>query len=246
MIQLNMKKFRYWQYQYEIVAKHELTPQQGVVYGYLYNHCVNLNNEGYCGYSDERMANDINIPYSSFKKDLKVLREKGLIIVKNPNKRTKKTGESRMIYINSDTYLIDKQMDLRDIENQNLHKKLERADKRIAELEMLLTQSTHPEPVRTSYFGLLAVKSGFIPETVYLANTGTINAYFEYLVEHTDPFWTKRAIKYFAKIAKGTKINCYISYLEKCVQDSILSYQLENKHQELALKYGNNGLEPRE
>ena len=124
--QLKFKNFRYWQYQYELVAEYGLTHQQGVVYAYLYNHCVNINENGYCGYSDERMANEIKIPYSSFKKELKILKEKNLITVENPGKRTKKTGESRMIYINAEIYIqSEKDIPQEDTQIQKLQQEID-------------------------------------------------------------------------------------------------------------------------
>ncbi|MGL4453736.1 MAG: hypothetical protein ACRCTZ_21465 [Sarcina sp.] len=246
MAQLNMKKIRYWQYQYELVAEHGLTFQQGVVYAYFYNHCMNINDDGYCGYSDERIAQELNLANSTCRREVKVLKDKGLIIVKNPQKRSKKTGESRMIYINSESYFSKTQTTLQDIENQNLKSKLDAANKKIADLENKLTSQMQSEPSRTSHLGILSVKSGFIPEDVYMDNTDLINGYFEYLLNHTDPFWTKKAIKYFAKVSKGSKIGCYVSYLEKCVTDSILTYQLEQKHQNLEVEFGEYGLMPTE
>lgn len=244
MQQINFKKFKYWQLQYELIHEKGLTYQQGAVYAYLYNHCVNINQNGYCGYSDEKMAVEMKLQYRTFTRELKVLKDKGLIVIKNPQKRSKKSGESRMIYINTDHYLVETQMTLNDIEKQNLKKQLNSAAKRITELEEILSQQRHKDTPNTSYFGTLAVKSGFIPEDAYMANLSAINGYFDCLAKHTDPFWTKRAINYFAKVSKGSQIKCYVSYLEKCVTDSILTYEMEQKHQQLELEFGADGLTP--
>ena len=239
------KTLRFWQLQYELVHEHELTYQQGAVYAYLHNHCININNNGYCGYSDEKMAEDLKLTYRTFKRELGILKQKVLIIIQNPQKRSKKAGQSRMIYINPNNYLMHQQLDITAVKNNNLRLENEKLKRQITELEKKIAQINTDSP-KTSYLGILLVKVGFMPEDVYIANIGLVNSYLNYLTEHTDPFWAKKAIDYFAKNSKKTKINCYISYLEKCVFDSILTYDLQKKNQKLSLQFGEFGLQPQD
>ena len=75
MQQINFRKFTYWQYQHELVKDNGLTCQQGVIYSYFFNHCVNLNKNGYCGYSDQRMATELGMTLPTFKRELGILKE---------------------------------------------------------------------------------------------------------------------------------------------------------------------------
>jgi len=222
--QINFKKFKYWQFQYELIFEKELTLQQGVVYSYLYNHCVNINQNGYCGYSDERMADDLKLQGRTFQRELKALKDKGLIGIKNPQKRTKKTGESRMIYINSANYLVEVQMSLSDIQNANLKRENEKLKARIAELEKNI-QRPVVEEVKPNYWGVLLVKSGFMNGETYMADSGFYNSLLTRLYDETSDEWIRKAIKYFALQGKKTNIENHQAYLARCVEDSILGFQ---------------------
>lgn len=141
MTKINLKKTRWFKYYYEIQKEYDLSAQQTMIYGYIYNHCQNINDNGYIGYSDERMAKDLNISYERFKKELSCLKRKNLIIVKNPGKRTKKTNESRMIYINTAIFLEEEQVSLTDIELDNAKKKIEKLENQIKELTAELSKA---------------------------------------------------------------------------------------------------------
>lgn len=219
--QLKFKNFRYWQYQYELVAEYGLTHQQGVVYAYLYNHCVNINENGYCGYSDERMANEIKIPYSSFKKELKILKEKKLITVENPGKRTKKTGESRMIYINAEIYIqSEKESSQEDIHIQKLQQEIEALKQRNTELEQKISNTYSPQ---VSFLGVKLVKSGFMTGDEYIKECEFYNTILQKFLEDTDFEWVQKSFSYFAN-KKDECIKCFPSYLTSCIKSSVAHY----------------------
>lgn len=220
--QLKFKKFRYWQYHYELVAEYGLTHQQGVVYAYLYNHCVNINENGYCGYSDERISENIGLHYRTLKRELKVLKEKGLIIVKNPGKRTKKTGESRMIYINAEIYIqVEKENSQEDIQIQKLQQEIEVLKQRNTELEQKITP---PHPAQISFLGVKLVKSGFMTGDEYIKECEFYNTILQKFLEDTDFEWVQKSFNYFAN-KKAQNIECYPSYLISCIKSSILHYR---------------------
>ena len=224
--QLKFKNFRYWQYQYELVAEYGLTHQQGVVYAYLYNHCVNINENGYCGYSDERISENIGLHYRTLKRELKVLKEKGLIIVKNPGKRTKKTGESRMIYINAEIYIqSEKENSQEDNQIQQLQQEIEVLKQRNTELEQKIA-NTHPAQV--SFLGVKLVKSGFMTGDEYIKECEFYNTILQKFLEDTDFEWVQKSFSYFAN-KKADKIECYPSYLASCIKSSVLHYAYTNQ-----------------
>lgn len=131
MSKINLKKMRFIPLFYEIKENYDLTYQQAGVYGYIFNHCMNLNDKGYVGYSDEKMAAELGLANSTFRREVKVLKDKNLIIIRNPQKRSKKAGDSRMIYINTDVYMQDVQLSTTDIELDNLKKENERLKKQL-------------------------------------------------------------------------------------------------------------------
>ena len=221
---LKSKNFRYWQYQYELVAEYDLTHQQGVVYAYLYNHCVNINENGYCGYSDERMAKDIGLHCRTFQRELKVLKDKKLVLIENPNKRTKKTGESRMIFINAEIYIqSEKENSQEDTQIQKLQQEIEVLKQRNIELEQKIA-NTHPPQV--SFLGIKLVKSGFMDGDEYMKECEFYNTLLQKFLENTDFEWVQKSFSYFSN-KKAKNIDCYPSYLTSCIKSSILHYRYQ-------------------
>lgn len=138
---INWKSLRYYPYFYSIEKRYELNERQTKVFGYLYNHCINLNDNGFCGYSDERMSQILNIPNRTFQRDLKSLKDKGLITVKNEGRRTKMTGQSREIYLSPNPFLSDKQLSLEEIQLEKKDRKIEQLEKQLE--EALSSQSSN-------------------------------------------------------------------------------------------------------
>lgn len=148
--QINLYKMRYFPFLVEVYEKYELTAQQTMIYSYFYNHCMRINDKGYCGYSDERISKDLKLANSTFRRDVAVLKNKGLIIVQNSGKRSKKSYSSRMIYINTAIFLENKplepttfQTDAQDTEKDRKIAELEAELKRL-KAEQLERQMVYP------------------------------------------------------------------------------------------------------
>jgi len=225
---LKTKYQRFWQFQYELVHDYELTCQQGVVYAYLYNHCININDNGYCGYSDERMAKELKIHERTLRRELKVLRDKGLIIVKNPQKRSKRTGESRMFYINADVY-ISQQLDLTDVQNDNLRRENERLRQQNEELEKLIEEQRRS--VQISHLGLKLVKQGFMSGEDYMVECQFYNTILQKFLEDSDYEWVMKSFAYFTS-KKASEVKDYPSYLASCIKSSMNHYCYQNQFEE--------------
>ena len=142
MTKINLRKTRWIKYFYEIQKEFELSAQQTYVYGYFYNHCKNLRDDGWCGYSDERLSKELDMSLRTFQRELETLKKKGLLIVQNPGKRTRRTGKSRMIYINTSVFLEEDQISLTDIELENAKKEIERLRKENEDLQAV-TRERH-------------------------------------------------------------------------------------------------------
>ena len=222
------KNMRYWEYQYELIHEHELTYQQGAVYAYLYNHCINKNDVGYCGYSDEQMAKDLRMAFRTFQRELKTLKDKRLIIVKNPQKRTKKAGESRMIYINPDNYLTHQQLELTDVENNNLKCEVDRLKKQNEELLQQL--EFKKQSVNISNLGLKLVKAGFMSGDEYMRDVEFYNSLLQKFFEDTDYEWVLKSFSYFTD-KKANNISDYSAYLASCIKSSVTHYRYQNSEQ---------------
>lgn len=223
---LKPKSFRYWQYQYELVFEYELTYQQGAIYAYLYNHCMNINDYGYCGYSDERMANDLNLSISTFKRELGILKKKKLIIVENPGKRTKKTGESRMIYINAEIYIrSEKENAQENNQIQQLQQQIDILKQRNTELEQKIANAYS---LQISFLGVKLVKSGFMTGDEYIKECEFYNSILQKFLEDTDFEWVQKSFSYFSN-KKAQNIECYPSYLISCIKSSVLHYKYQNQ-----------------
>lgn len=142
---INWKSLRYYPYFHSIEKKYDLTSQQTMIFGYFYNHCINLNDNGFCGFSDERLSREMGLAYSTFKRELKILRQKDLLIVRNEGRRTRIPGESREIYLSSEPFLSDKQLSLEEVQIEN-------KDRRIAQLEKQLSEALASQSSSTPNF----------------------------------------------------------------------------------------------
>lgn len=161
MTRINLKKMVFYPVHYRLIHEYDLNPRQALIFAYLFNHCQGLNNDGYCGYSNERMAKEINIPKDTFKRELSLLRDKGLIVIENPRKFTKKANESRMIYINTSVFLEEEQTTLTDIELDNAKKEIERLKEQVDNLSKELQMAKRN--YANAYTSKIAY-SGVVPE----------------------------------------------------------------------------------
>lgn len=138
---INWKSLRYYPYFHGVRKRYELNERQTAIFGYFYNHCINLNDNGFCGYSNEKMSEELNIPVRTFKRDIKELKDKGLITVKNEGRRTKVTGQSREIYLSPNPFLSDKQLSLEEIQLESKERRIEQLEKQLE--EALSSQSSN-------------------------------------------------------------------------------------------------------
>lgn len=235
---------RFYPLQYNIMKRYELTPQQGYVFGYLYNHCQNLKKGGYIGYSDERMAEDLDMTIRTFQREMKVLKDKGLIIVNNEGKRSKVARKSREIYINDEIYLYNSE----DVEPEEetatseskelqvLRQQLEVQTKLIEQLQAQLKA----EAIQVTFLGKELIKAGYVTKKQYEKDWKAYNQMLEKFFDIVDLYWFNKALKYITVESKKSTVRNKPGYLFKALQDSALQYQIALKNQELA----SNGYEP--
>lgn len=132
MAKIKLSRFQYIPIITYVRKTYKLTWQQSGVYGFFFNHCQNLNDDGWCGYSDEYIAKELDLGVRTLQRELEILKSKNLITVKNPRKRTKRTGQSRMIYLNTEIFIENNPLE--PVTPQSVAQDTEK-DRKIAELE---------------------------------------------------------------------------------------------------------------
>lgn len=220
MAQIKLSKLRYIPLITQIQKDYELSYQQAAVYGYLFNHCMNVNKNGYCGYSDQRIADEMNIGYRQFKRELEALKKKNLIITKNPGKRTKKTGESRMLYINTEVYLEEVQMDLKDVQIERLEKENKMLMARLEEMEKREAEYRERELNKYKMYVLPLLKNNVISDDQYpevYDQIGPLYYSFAILEGHGIKMLHNH-IRHIARFKQG-KLDNPVAYLAKALED---------------------------
>ena len=153
--------------------------------------------------------------------EIKILKDKGLILVKNPGKRTKKTGESRMIYINAEVYIqSEKEVPQADSRIQKLQQENEMLKQQISNLEQRIANTHSPQ---VSFLGVKLVKSGFMTGDEYMKEWEFYNTILQKFLEDTDFEWVQKSFSYFAN-KKAECIKCFPSYLTSCIKSSVAHY----------------------
>ena len=241
MAKINLKKTRWYKYFYEIEREFELTAQQTKIFGYIFNHCQSMTDNGYIGYSDEHMAEKLNMTYERFRKELYVLRKKELIIIKNPGKRTKKTGQSRMIYINTSIFLEEEQTTLTDIELENARKEndaIKKENERLRdELNRLANELRDRKHGYANGYTARIASSGAIPSDMIEEMHRILAPVYRALANEYTHDDIKKHIDYVAmQIKKNKEIKKPITYFLRAAEnfkpDAIRKKEIELENQQ--------------
>lgn len=134
----------FWYFE-QIEKDFDLSTHQTKLYSWLRRHCCVYNENGFCGISNEKLAKEIGVSLAQVKKDLKELKDKNLIIIRNPGKRTRKTGQSREIYIALDPYMSEKQLSIEE-------ERIAQLEQEIARLQVLLNQAAADQEISPNAF----------------------------------------------------------------------------------------------
>lgn len=216
MAQIKLSKLRYIPLITQIKKDYELTYQQIAVYGYIFNHCMNIKKDGYCGYSDQRIADEMSIGIRQFKRELEVLKKKKLIITKNPGKRTQKTGESRMLYINTEVFLEEVQMDLKDVQIEKLEKENQLLAAKVKEMEDYITRSKMMD--YTLYIVPL-LKNKVIDDDQYREVYDQLGPiYYSFVIHEYGYDKLMNHIKHIARFKSG-RLDNPVAYLLRALED---------------------------
>lgn len=204
--------------------KFHLTWQQAGVYGFFFNHCQNINDDGWCGYSDEYIAKELELGVRTLQRELETLKSKNLITVKNSGKRTKRTGQSRMIYLNTEIFIEydvleptaqqTKEQDTeKDRKIEQLEAELNRVSaiaKRVEELEAAALPNAHVQRFIEAKY----IKKADIPRAVAELNDLYKAFMFEFGVSELEYH-----IDYMMKELEKKEVKNVVSYLSKAVSE---------------------------
>lgn len=204
---------------------YELSPSQSILFGYLFNHCINLNNNGYCGHSNERLAEDVDSKLTTLKSDLKALKDKELILVKNEGSRSRKIGESREIWINPAIFESGES-------NEDMVDELQTKDAIIKHYESVITNLTkqledlnaRQKDVTPTIWSKKLVTYGYITKDEFNEAPSDYNDLMEVFIRSIDYdlAYLEKAIKYLANWANKTDVHSKTAYLERFITDSSL------------------------
>lgn len=217
---IKLSKLRFIPLITQIQKEYKLTYEQAAVYGYLFNHCMNINSDGYCGYSDEKMATEMGLGIRTFQRDMERLKKENLIIIRNPGQRSKKTGKSRMIYINSDVYLEEQQLSIVDLEVEALKKENERLRK---QLDQLAKEKSENNVQYGNYYTMYLYREFYrrnqITENQKNELYAVLSSVYDGLAVDYGHADVMKHINYVLEQSKETDIENVIGYLVRSIQD---------------------------
>lgn len=215
-----LKRVKFVKVFLDIKKDYELTDSQALLYGFLYNHCMELNDAGYCGFSDEHIAETLCVPIATHKRNLKALVTKELIYIVNAGSRSRKKGESREIHINEKVFLteetvqaLDEAEQLRKL-NETLQQTNELLQSRLDELNKLLA------PVSPNVWSIMLLQSGYITKDEFNESSREYNALMcEYFnVVGNDRGELQKCVAYLAKWANKTNVYNKVAYLDQTIR----------------------------
>ena len=230
MAKIKLSKLRFIPIIDVIYEDFDLTSQQAHVHGYLWNHCMNLNNDGWCGYSDERIAKDLKLGVRTLQRELEVLKNKNLISVENPGKRTKKTGQSRMIHLNTE-YFIDDVAGETDLEKIELKKENARLR---AELERVsaIAQQVEQTKLYPSLYVQMLIDAKIIPQEEIAYACATLDDAYNAIKAEFNANKVLDHIKYITNQFKSKsfkKPDNVVKYLQKAATNYYYRLVSDNK-----------------
>jgi len=216
-----LKNRKYWVFHYELFQEYQLTSRAKEVFSFLYTHCVNYHRDGWCGYSNEAMAEIMGSSDDYIQRGLKELKEKDLIIIENPGSRSKKKETSRRIYINA-THFISEEVVESGTKSEfsklveQLRKDNEALKKELHQLRVEQAQMMH-----ITELGKSLIKTGFITEKQYQKQAEELNhILLDFESWHKGGRELSKACFHYWKAHQETPIKNPVNYILECIKQS--------------------------
>ena len=205
---------------YTLYQEKGLTDRASIVYSYLYTHSI-FYDDGWCGFSDANISKSLGKSVDYVVRGLKELKDKKMIIIRNPGTRTKKTGKSREIHINPKNYLVE---ELEEVKTDNKSLKLieqlkkdnEELRKENSRLKLEYAQSVH-----ITELGYLLIRTGFISKEQYKTQADELNhILLDFESWHKGGRGLSKACFNYWNVHKDTKVKNYVKYILACIDAS--------------------------
>jgi len=222
-MKFNWKNKRFVQYQLEFYQEKKLTYPARELYSCIYNHCIfysNENHDGWCGFSNEKLADKLGSTTRTIERSLKELKDKNMIIIENPRKYSKITGESRQIHINAKNYVVE---EVPEDGNDELLKVIERQSKELEELKKE-NNRLRREQAQSTYITVLGhslIRMGFITEEQYQKQAEELNhILLDFESWHKEGRELTKACFSYWNAHKDSYIKNPVQYILKCIDES--------------------------
>lgn len=223
-MKLKLRNKRFLQYQIEFYQQKELGLSARELYSFIYKHCIEFHDQGWCGLSNEKLAEYLKCTTRTIENNLKELKDKDMIIIENAGKRTKKTGESRQIHINAKNYIAT---EINESEptgaDTELLKIIERQSKEIAEMQKELNQLNFKlsQTTHITELGHSLIRTGFITEEQYQKQAEELNhILLDFESWHKEGRDLTKACFNYWNTHKDSYIKNPIQYVLKCIDQS--------------------------
>ena len=221
-IKYHIKGVRFVKVFLDIKKDYDLTGEQAMLYGFLYNWCMEMGESRFCGFSDEKIADTLGVKIATHKRNLKALLEKDLIYIKNAGSRSKKKGESREIYINDKIFLDDevaKQLDEAErvkAENEQLKKQLKLMNERLLALQ--------EEQPTISYLAKDLINTGYVSKEEYMQHWKDYNMLLEQFQQSVGFIDFNHRLKRVVRNCKNKNIYDKVAYLRGSLINNATDY----------------------
>lgn len=219
---VNFKMLGYVMVHLDIKRDYELTGEQSIVYGFLYNYCINLKGSstksGWCGLSNENIAESVGVIERTVSRSIKALKDKELIIIENEGKRTRQISISPKPF-----YCEETQKALDEVEQ--LKKQLEQAQQQLKLMnERLLSLQEEPT---ISYLAKDLISTGYVTKDEYMQHWKDYNMLLEQFQQVVGFMDFQKRLSFTVAKAKNTDINNKVAYLRTALIQNANDYNKE-------------------
>ncbi|WP_292474497.1 helix-turn-helix domain-containing protein [Methanosphaera sp.] len=207
-IDFKSKNNRYFPLFYELAKEKGISDSAMVIYGFFYNHCINLNDNGWCGLSDEHLAEKLRYSLRSFQRYLKELVDANMVIIENSGKKT------RRIYINAENHVSVQEV---DDSAEIIKQQAEEIKKLKQQLEQV---SSRVEP--GNWMVIKLARKGFLTTAEY-NDAHAYNVIFDEFLKETSWGYVDSFLTYFDTDPKTVKDK--YAYLVSSIRNQINRYK---------------------
>lgn len=217
---VNFKMLGYVMVHLDIKRDYELTGEQSIVYGFLYNHCINLKGSttesGWCGLSNEHIAEAIGITDKTVSRSVKALKDKELIIVENERHRTRRIALSPKPFYCEETQKALDEAERVKAENEQLKKQLKLMNERLLALQ-------EEEPT-ISYLAKDLINTGYVSKEEYMQHWKDYNMLLEQFQQSVGFIDFNHRLKRVVRNCKNKDIYDKVAYLRGSLINNATDY----------------------